>query len=174
MKSKIPFAWEQRSEGVFFATSPTRWISRSHIDFLKAVAAKTPLGRARVCLHADEADAVQEMIIAMSRSTVVSPHYHAVRQESYHAIEGLARLVLFSDAGRIVESILLGGLAEVGDSVLCCRIPVNVVHTLVPETDFFVFQETAAGPFEEGTSIVPPWVETPADQRRTPTTERDR
>jgi len=174
MESQIPFAWEERSEGVFFATSPTRSISRAHIDFLKAVAAKVPLGRARVCLHADEGDAVQEMIIAMTRSTVVHPHYHAVRQESYHAIEGLARLVLFGDTGRVVESILLGGLREAGEAVLCCRIPVNVVHTLVPETEFFVFQETAAGPFEEGTSIVPPWVVTPAYQRRMPTRERDR
>ncbi len=150
------------------------------LDELKAKALAAPLKRARINLHEHLTDRVQEMVIAEHHTTYVRPHRHPGRLESFHVIEGSLTVVLFDDAGGIVEKVPLGEVPwklktfhEVGGSGLR-RVPQGAPrpilyrqreshwHTLLIESEFAVIHEVVEGPFPYETEWAP-WSPRPED-----------
>lgn len=116
---------------------------------------QSPAGSLRICLHSDPAAPVHDMIIIHKRSVPAPVHKHLSKEEAYQMIEGRMRLNYFDDAGRLLESIMLG---EPGSGhAFLARVRANIWHTTVPETEFAVFHESRPGPFDGGDSVFPDW-----------------
>ena len=104
-----------------------------------------PLRRARLCLHHDPRDKVQEMVIAFSRDPYVRLHRHVNKRESFHVIEGEMAVVFFDDSGRVTRHIRMGPLGS-GHAFLY-RSSSSLWHTVVPLSEFVIIHETTNGPF---------------------------
>ena len=104
-----------------------------------------PPRRARLCLHHDPRDKVQEMVIAFSRNPYVRPHRHVNKRESFHVIEGEMAVVFFDDSGRVTRHIRMGPLGS-GHAFLY-RSSSSLWHTVVPLSEFVIIHETTNGPF---------------------------
>ena len=82
------------------------------------------------------------------------------RQESFHIIEGLAYVVLFTEDGQVDEIVRLGEHHS-GENFYC-RIPEGAYHSVLVASDWLVFHETTKGPFRREDSAFAPWA--PAEE----------
>jgi cupin fold WbuC family metalloprotein len=128
---------------------------------LKQSAASAPLRRARVCLHQDLQDKVQEMVIAFCRDTYNRPHRHRDKSESFHVIEGELLVVFFDDDGRVTRRIHMGPNGS--GLTFYYRMSSDLWHAVLPLSDYVIIHETTSGPFVPGDADFAPWGPDPSD-----------
>ena len=149
---------------VIVNTEPVAKVDDKVVQDLKKRAAAGPNGQARLCLHRDLGDPVQEMIIVHCKGAYVRPHKHECETESFHVIEGAMLVVLFGEGGAEVDRFRMGE-RPAGDCFVC-RIEKGLWHTMVPLTDAVVFLETTQGPFRgEDHNTYASWAPQPDDKK---------
>jgi len=152
---------ETQSDEVLFTREPVTLVDAAEIAALKAIAARTPRRRVRLCTHCHADDPLHEMLILHARDAYVRPHLHTVKPESFLVVEGTARLFLFDEGGTVTHA------EDVGppDSGLgfYARFPAGQYHCFVITADWLVFHETTLGPFDRGQLQVAPWAPDEAD-----------
>jgi cupin fold WbuC family metalloprotein len=122
---------------------------------LKRIAAQNPRLRSRLCTHPDPSSGLHEMLIVHHREAYVRPHKHLGKPESFHVIEGAARVVVFEDNGKIRDVL---DMAPYGQGKLCYyRMPDQVFHSILITSEWLVFHETTAGPFDPSRTAFPDW-----------------
>lgn len=142
------------NEEVFVAESPIVQFGLEQIEFLKKQAASNDRHRARICAHHSNEDPLHEMLIVISAGSYIHPHRHIGKSESFHIIEGIADVVIFDDAGSIVDVIKLGDVSS-GRSFFY-RLNASMYHTLLIHSDCLVVHEITNGPFiREETMLAP-------------------
>ena len=135
-------------------------VGQSAVDRLVAEAAAEPSRRSRYCLHPDSTASLHQMVICLMQDSLVSPHRHPGKYESFHIISGHLRVLIFSDSGEITRQIDMNA-ADPG-STLIYRSRPNVWHTALAVTEYAIFHEITDGPFFPGQTEVPDWADTPA------------
>jgi len=122
---------------------------------LKESAYSSSKRRARFCLHRTHADPVQEMLIGFCKDSLVWPHRHKGKSESFHMIEGEMAVIVFNDEGEVTDKI---ELAPFGQGKNCiCRISRSAWHLTIPLSDYVVVHETNRGPFKPYEQERPFW-----------------
>jgi cupin fold WbuC family metalloprotein len=99
-------------------------------------------GKARILLHKDRKEKVQEMIIAMKRGYSVPLHSHN-KTESYHVIEGVMEVETQKD--NVFSKTMLGDFDSGLPFVI--RLQPNIPHCNRAITPIVVFYEVLEGPF---------------------------
>lgn len=145
----------------FFIREEIIEISQEQLDQLKQAAMQAPLKRARLCLHHDRSDKVQEMVIAFHKESYVRPHRHIDKSESFHVIEGKLAVVFFDASGQVTRRIKMGPFGN--DHTFLYRLSSSLWHMVVPLSEFVIIHETTTGPFVEGEAEFPNWAPDDAD-----------
>ncbi len=143
------------SEEVLFGDDRVIKVSRADMESLKERARHNPRKRIRLCAHKDVEDKLHEMLIVHTKDTYVRPHKHLTKSESFHVIEGSVDVVIFDEAGGIVEVIQMGDYSS--GRRFYYRISEPCYHTLLISSDFLVFHETVNGPFRKADTVFPSW-----------------
>ena len=134
------------NDHVFKTNANIVTINRNDIKVLKQLAAKNDLRRCRLCGHKSDQDELHEMIIAMQKDSLIQPHKHKGKIESYHMIEGEMDIVLFSEKGEIEEVVKMSSTISDERSIYY-RLNCDQYHTLVLHSEMCVFHEVTKGPF---------------------------
>ena len=122
------------------------------LDALCLQAQQSPRLRANHNLHEQLNDAIQRLAIAMEPDTLVLPHRHPQTWEILLPLRGRFTLLIFDDAGRVVERSVLGE----GCSVL--ELPANTWHAVLSLDQGGVIFEVKHGPYAPlGESDIAPW-----------------
>lgn len=122
---------------------------------LKRIAAGNPRLRSRLCAHPDPSSDLHEMLIVHHREAYVRPHMHLGKPESFHVMEGTANVVIFEDDGRVRDVF---DMAPYGQGALSYyRMPEKVFHSILITSEWLVFHETTAGPFDPSRTVFPDW-----------------
>lgn len=132
------------------------------IEALKAIARTSPRRRARLCAHPDSDAPQQEMLIVMHRSSYVRPHRHWRKSETFIVLEGEADALLFDEDGGVARTLPMGPYGS--GRLFFYRMPEGVFHGLIFRTEWMVFLETTAGPFDPTRSEGAPWAPDESDQ----------
>ncbi|MBF0523075.1 MAG: cupin fold metalloprotein, WbuC family [Candidatus Omnitrophica bacterium] len=140
--------WKKVSEEVYYAPEKLVAVTQENVSFLKKVAQANKRRRSRLCAHNDTGDLTQEMIIVLGKGNYVRPHKHLDKSESFHVIEGSAKLIFFDEKGNFTHAVSLGDHSS--GKVFFNRIADASYHSLMVTSDFFVFHETTKGPFIQG------------------------
>ncbi|WP_336219194.1 WbuC family cupin fold metalloprotein [Citrobacter amalonaticus] len=130
--------------------------THEQIDTLVQEAINSPRLRVHSVLHESHHDIVQRVIIALAEGTYIPPHCHELpnQWEQFQIIRGDVDLLIFDDAGYIVDIIALG---ERQDNFLAL-IPPLTYHTLICRSASAVIMEVKEGPFDEHfAKSVPKW-----------------
>ena len=123
---------------------------------LVARARQASTGRARICLHADHADPVQEMVIALRQDSPIPAHRQIAKlRKSYHLLEGQIRIVLFSETGRRDQEVILGTDDQ---HPRIFTFPAARWQACAALTPVSVYVETIAGPFDPSGVTWQPWM----------------
>jgi cupin fold WbuC family metalloprotein len=136
-------------------------VDASVVSLLKSIAIDTPRKRCRLCAHPDANAAQQEMLIVMHQQTYVRPHRHFGKTETCTVFEGAADALVFNERGDVTDLLTMTAFGEGGSFFY--RMPERVFHTLIFRTEWLVYLETTAGPFDlaksEGAVWAPPETE---------------
>ena len=154
LENPLPAGLVKQGADVFYAQDPLVLVTPARIAWLKAQAAASPRKRSRLCAHDQPAATVHEMVIVHHRDVYVRPHRHARKSESFHRIEGDAWIVLFAADGGVDRVLELDGGA---DAPILVRIPAGVFHSFIIRSEWLVFHETTAGPFERAEMEFAAW-----------------
>lgn len=130
---------------VFVADESIVRLGAEEITFLKQQALSSNLKRARICTHRSNDDALHEMLIVISADSYIHPHKHTSKVESFHIIEGVVDVVLFDDAGVIVDVVKLSDVST--GKNFYYRLSDSLFHTLLIHSDYLVLHEVTNGPF---------------------------
>ncbi len=133
----------------------TIYIDKKKLDELKILAQKDPNKRARICLHKDDGEMVQEMIIAFCKDSYVRPHRHIDKSESYHIIEGRIEIIFYNDNGIEIDKVVLSD--KMDEHPFLFRVSNSAWHTVVPKSDFVIIHEVTKGPFNKNSSEFADW-----------------
>ena len=121
---------------IFFDPSPIISVKYEDIKLLKDKALKSPLKRARICLHFNTTDTVQEMLIAFCKNSYIRPHKHIDKTESFHIIEGKGVVIFFDDNGNIIKYIYIDNSKN--SKAFIYRLSEPLWHTVIPISEFLV------------------------------------
>lgn len=146
---------EESKSTTFFCGEEIIEIHPGQLNQLKEVASKAPLRRARLCLHRDHRDKVQEMVIVFCKDSYVRPHRHLNKSESFHVIEGELLVVIFNEEGKVTKKIKMSPYGR--DETFLYRLSTGLWHTVVPLSEFVVIHETATGPFIKDENNMANW-----------------
>jgi cupin fold WbuC family metalloprotein len=143
------------NDEVFIALDPIVQIGGEEIAFLKRQARANSRGRARICAHKANDDALHEMVIAIAAESYIHPHRHLGKSESFHIVEGEVDIVVFDEGGKIVDIIDMGTVGS--GRKFYYRLSESVFHTLLIRTDFLVVHEVTNGPFLRDKTVLAPF-----------------
>lgn len=146
---------------VSFSSEEIIEVGREQLDQLKQAATQATLKRARLCLHHDHSDKVQEMVIAFCQDSYVRPHRHVNKSESFHVIEGDLAVIIFDNKGHVTRRITMSPRGS-GHTFLY-RLSSSLWHTVVPLSEFVIIHETTTGPFVKGETEFAIWGPDDAD-----------
>lgn len=139
-----------------FAQSKNFAVGPKRLEQLRFLAQQSPLRRARICLHQDHSDPIQEMVIGIFRGSFIRPHRQTNKRKSYAMIEGQILVVFFNEQGDVDRKILMGlGNSE---QVFIYSFCAGQWHMPVAVSDFAVYLETMPGPYSENETEYPPWM----------------
>jgi cupin fold WbuC family metalloprotein len=149
------------SPEVYYTDAPLVIATAANIAELKKIAGGNPRLRSRLCAHPAPSANLHEMLIVHHHDVYVRPHMHIGKPESFHLLEGTVEIVIFNDDGTIRDVI---DMAEYGSGKpFFYRSPERVFHTLLITSEWLVFHETTAGPFDPTKTSFPDWAPDGAD-----------
>jgi cupin fold WbuC family metalloprotein len=138
------------SPRVFFAKSETVVANESLISFLGALAVANGQKTARLCMHQDQTQVIQEMLMIHAERISTGP----LRQDrdssvSYHMMRGALEITLHhgEETGDKVYRVEHSQNQPSVNSSL--RVPARVFRTIRTLTDSAVFIEAQSGPFSD-------------------------
>lgn len=148
-------AAEAMAANVFRSTDPVLEVGADWIGRLKAAAAAAPQKRARLCLHRDDGDPLHEMIIVFHRDTLITPHRHVGKSESFHVLLGALDVLIFDDGGRPERRVRIGSADDGRNPVY--RLSAPLWHSVLVRSEFAAIHEVTNGPFDPARTVEAPW-----------------
>ena len=138
------------SPRVFFAKSETVVANESLISFLGAFAVASRHKTARLCMHQDQTQVIQEMLMIHAEQISTGP----LRQDrdssvSYHMMRGALEIILHhggATGDKVYQVECSRNQPSVNSSL---RVPARVFRTIRTLTDSAVFIEAQSGPFSD-------------------------
>jgi cupin fold WbuC family metalloprotein len=140
---------------VYASKNSICFFSTDDINYLDNAMHGENVDRVRICAHLSNDDRLHEMLMVFNDTTYIRPSLHINKDESLLMIEGLARYVFFDESGRITTTIPLG--APGSGRSFYCRVPGNMLHCLVLESNTIAVKETTSGPFRRSDTVFAPW-----------------
>jgi cupin fold WbuC family metalloprotein len=116
-------------------------LTSADLAILSQQARVAPRLRANANLHGELADPIQRLAIAMEPDTLILPHRHPHTWEVLTALSGRFTVLVFDEAGKVVER------AELGVDTSVVEIPAGGWHAVLSrDTDAVIF-EVKHGPY---------------------------
>ena len=106
---------------------------------------------ARVCLHSERKDKLQDMVLIQHSKNFYPPHKHANRYDTYHILRGILGVIIFNNYGQITSVYKL-------NKGTLYKTPKNKYHLTLPLTNKVIYHEYRSGTFNRRTNcIFPKW-----------------
>jgi cupin fold WbuC family metalloprotein len=120
-------------------------IDNQLLDQTTEAALASPRRRKNHNFHTPEAEGANRLLNAVEPGSYIQPHRHfdPNKDETFVVVRGRFGLVLFSQAGDLTQTAILGA----GADSIGANIPHGTYHTLVSLQPGSVFFEAKAGPY---------------------------
>ena len=132
------------------------FINNDLVEQIIEEASQSQRHMARLLMHFDHEDPVQEMLIAMDRNCAVMPNRSVGRSESLQVVQGELLLIIFDDNGNVIKRVEMGPAGS--GKVFLYRLSSTPWHTMIPLTKMVVVHEALEGPFKQSSEPLPDWV----------------
>ncbi len=122
-----------------------RWIDNKLLDAVIAEARTSPRKRKNGNFHTRDDAPANRLLNAIEPGSYVAPHRHLDpnKDETFIVLRGRFGLVLFENAGKIIQTQII----EAGGEVCGVDIPYGTWHSVVSLQSGSIFFEAKAGPY---------------------------
>ena len=152
----------KENDAVFRIRNDIVTLSSVEINFLHKNVNNTSKNRNRICTHHDNSSDIHEMHICLGKNTYIRPAKHLNKTESLSVISGSALLYFFHEDGKIRDIIKLGEYTS--GHTFFYRMNLDIYHTLIVLSDYFIFHEVTKGPLNIEDTIMSEWSPDEEDQ----------
>jgi hypothetical protein len=144
------FNLSKNSNRVFFAKSETVITNETVISFLGAFAVSSGEKTARLCMHQDQGQVIQEMMMIHAEPIITGPlRQNRDTSVSYHMVRGALEVILHH-GGAVGDNIyLIENDRSRPSSNSSLRVPAKIFRTIRTLTDSAAFIEVQSGPFTD-------------------------
>ncbi|MFM7763639.1 MAG: hypothetical protein ACKO73_11860 [Acidimicrobiaceae bacterium] len=144
------FNLSKKSNRVFFARSETVIANETVISFLGAFAVANSEKTARLCMHQDQGQVIQEMIMIHAEPIITGPlRQNRDTSVSYHMVRGALEITVHH-GGSVGDKIyLIENDNNQPSTSSSLRVPAKIFRTIRTLTDSAVFIEVQSGPFTD-------------------------
>jgi cupin fold WbuC family metalloprotein len=150
---------------VFYNNDVVTEVGVAWYEKLKRHAFEADLKRARFCLHGSPEDALHEMVIIFHRDTVVRPHRHIDKSESFHLIFGELDILLFDEQGKPTRAVRMGDINSGKTQIY--RLSGPIWHSVIVRSEYAAIHEITNGPFRPSEGDFADWAPAePAELKR--------
>lgn len=149
---------------IFYNTEDVAELDPAWYETLKRHAYEAGRKRARLCLHHSPNDPLHEMVIVFHRDTIIQPHRHHGKSESFHLIFGELDVVFFDDDGSPTRLIRMGD--ESHGKTRIYRLSRPIWHSVIVRSEYACIHEVTNGPFREEENDFAPWAPAEPDALR--------
>ncbi len=132
----------------YFCRSESVGVTVDLLEALKTESIRLGQKNLRLCLHQRPEDSFHDMVILTSRGCCQPPHVHEHKAESWHLIEGVMDIFVFSGAGKVIDAARL----EAGRCMIH-RVGAGLYHATVPVSDRVIFHEARPGPYRQDEAV---------------------
>jgi len=144
------FDLRQLNKRVFFAKSDSVVVNETMAALLGAFATANGEKTARLCLHSDQGQPIQEMLMIHAVPISTGP----LRQDrdssvSYHMLRGALEITLHHEDSLGDESFVIERHQNSPSLSSSLRVPARVFRTIRTLTDSAIFVEVQSGPFTD-------------------------
>lgn len=147
---------EQVSSNVFQAIGDPYLFTEADEQQICRAAIGDKMQRARINIHTSDSARVHEMIIAFTNKSIVLPHYHPGKKESFHVLRGKIRIEFFDPSGKHDKNSDVTLDSDIGP--VYYRLQSEKIHQVVPLSELCLIHEVTDGPFIKGkSSVFPSW-----------------
>jgi len=148
------FELRQLNKRVFFALSDSVVVNETLASVLGAFANVTGEKTARVCLHSDQQQPIQEMLMIHSEPIATGPlRQNRNSSVSYHMLRGALEITLHHGAPRGDQSFIIERHESSPSLSSSLRAPARVFRTIRTLTDSAIFIEVQSGPFNDSDTV---------------------
>ncbi len=116
-------------------------LTANDLNSLSQQAAQSPRRRANSNLHRELSDPIQRLAIAMEPDTLILPHRHPHTWEVLTALRGRFIVLMFDEAGDVIERAVLG------EDTSVVEIPAGGWHAVLSCDEGGVIFEVKHGPY---------------------------
>ena len=116
-------------------------LTAANLTTLGQQAQQSPRLRANSNLHQELSDPIQRLAIAMEPDTLILPHRHPHTWEVLTALRGRFTVLMFDDAGKVIERAVLG------EDTSVLEIPAGGWHAVLSRDAGAVIFEVKHGPY---------------------------
>jgi len=144
------FDLNKKSNRVFFAKSEAVVASEALISYLGAFAVANGEKTARLCMHQNQSQVIQEMLMIHAEPTITGPlRQNLDSSVSYYLVRGALEITLHhgGTVGDKIYQIERDNNRPSSSSSL--RVPAKIFRTIRTLTDSAVFVEVQSGPFTD-------------------------
>jgi cupin fold WbuC family metalloprotein len=135
------------------------------LSLIEDLARKHPLGRARLLLHLEHTEPIQEMLIAVRQGCYFRPHRQRARSKTYKLFHGRMLVVFFDEQGQMTDRRLL---TEGGPALAAVRFPADLWHTVIALSPMLFYMETTLGPYRREDTEYADWAPAESDEKAFP------
>jgi hypothetical protein len=144
------FNLSKKSNRVFFAKAETVIASEALISFLGAFAVANGEKTARLCMHQDQGQVIQEMLMIHAEPIITGPlRQNRDTSVSYHMVRGAIEITLHHGGAIGDKAYLIEHDNNQPSSSSSLRVPAKVFRTIRTLTDSAIFIEVQSGPFTD-------------------------
>ena len=129
--------------------------SLDQLSFLKSAIKESTRNRSRICTHDNAEEKLHEMFVIYGKDTYVRPNRHFGKDESILVVEGSCDVYFFDLDGKILDIVEMGGVAS--NLPYYCRIPKEIFHTVVINSEQVILFEATSGPFDPEDTYYADW-----------------
>ena len=116
-------------------------LTAANLTSLSQQARQSPRLRANSNLHQELSDPIQRLAIAMEPDTLILPHRHPHTWEVLTALRGRFTVLVFDNAGRVIDRAVLG------EDSCVVEIPAGGWHAVLSRDTGAVIFEVKHGPY---------------------------
>lgn len=139
----------------FYSDDKLKLVGEEEIKVLKSEVHVSPRKRIRLCTHDSIESDLHEMFVCYTKDTIISPHKHVGKEETFYIMEGAMDLLLYDEDGKLTSRT---PMAERGSGrPFCVRVPMNTYHTVTLHSEYCVIHLSNCGPFDRSKTVWASW-----------------
>ena len=139
-------------------------INKNSINKLINSLNKANNNMSRYLVHVNEKNLIQEMIIAFTDKTIITPNRLKNKTQTMNIISGKIRVIIFDKLGRIKEKFIMTPYNKIDNNPFLFRFNKCDWHTWVSLSKKSVVHEVLEGPFEMIKTKNPSWIPSEKDK----------